>query len=455
MSVIISVDIGTSKICASAYCLTNKQLIACKAVDNSSLVTGKPAGYYEQSAKLTIEYVFSAIKSLLTCCDFEPKDVTSIAVTGQMHGVLIVDSYCQPVTNLITWRDQRSCELAISIGEKFTNSNGCGLRAGYGGATLALLAKSQKLEHGHKALSISDYLCAVLSGHVATEPTHAASWGIYDIITRQWNRKMVDELSIPEHILPEVIPTSSILGRILPDIAGELGLDEGIVIYSSIGDNQAAVIGAKGKAKNAAVLNLGTGGQISIPQTKGQYIDGFEMRPMPDGNFILVGASICGGWTYAYLKDFFKNVVKEMTGIELKDRQVYDKMNSFLNSESNDTGICLDPTFSGTRTDPTIRGMIKSIDTHNFTPKNMTIAFATAMILELGNMIPPKYLNNFSTIIVCGNAIRKNQAILKIIAKCFGKPVYMAEIREKASMGAAIAAMKIEGNYIKAALTKV
>lgn len=447
MSIIISVDIGTSKICAAAYCRCRGKLLSYVSLANNSFVEGQPAGSYEQSAAVTIEIVFSAVKALLGQGLFSSEDVDGIAVTGQMHGVLLIDEFCRPVTNLITWRDRRADNQAARIGEKYAKSNGCGLRGGYGGASLALLGCEGRIKSGYKALSISDYLCCVLSGCAASEPTHAASWGIFDITDGKWNEKIIDELSIPRAVLPRLNPTSGVLGNIIPAIADELGLSHKAAVYSPIGDNQAAVIGARGTAINAAVLNLGTGGQLSIPRTSGEYVDGFETRPMPDGSFILVGASICGGWTYAYLKDFFKSVVKDFAAVELEDERVYNIMNSFLSAQSNGAGLYVDPRFSGTRANSSVRGAINQIDAANFTPCNLTNAFARAMVRELYDMVPAGCPDNFSTIIACGNAVRKNPAVLSIAAECFGKTVYAADTREEASVGAALAVISEQENY--------
>lgn len=59
-----------------------------------------------------------------------------------------------------------------------------------------------------------------------------------------------------------------------------------------IGDNQASIMGVAGLARDVAVVNLGTGGQISIPQPEPVWVDGFETRPMPLGGYVLVGASL-------------------------------------------------------------------------------------------------------------------------------------------------------------------
>ncbi|MFI4913110.1 MAG: sedoheptulokinase [Sedimentisphaeraceae bacterium JB056] len=442
MATVISLDIGTSKICAAAYNTEKECLTGCISIENDSRIKENAEGSYEQCSEKTIELIFSAISLLLKSDAVKSNDVTDITVTGQMHGILLVNDQLKPVTNFITWRDQKAASIAISIGENYAKSNGCGLRTGYGGATLAYLNSRAPLDGNLKALSISDYLCAKLTGTAATEPTHAASWGIYDIKSRQWNKQILNELGIPEKILPDIKPTSEIIGNILPQIAERFGLKREAKVYSPIGDNQAAVIGARGKAKEAAVLNLGTGGQISIPHNKSDYVEGFETRPMPDGSFILVGASICGGWTYAYLKDFFKDVIAKITGIAPKDEAIYDKMNSFLSENKHGSAIKLDPRFCGTRANPDLRGRITAINAENFTPSELTRSFAYAMVEELYDMIPPACLEDFSCVMAGGNAMRKNPALLSITEEILKKPVNLANVKEEAATGAAMAAMK-------------
>jgi sedoheptulokinase len=441
MSIIVSLDIGTSKICVLAYSLSDRIVLKSVSKDNNSLVRLLDKQYHEQSIPAILNIVFDSLKELLSGESVDAQSVSGVVVTGQMHGVLLVNGKFEPITNLITWRDGRSFEIANAIGTKFAASNGCGLRVGYGGATLAWLVQNQKLEAGFKALTIADYVCAVLTGKIATEPTHAASWGIYDLTKSQWNKETLNELSIPEEVLPVLCSTSEILGEIVPCVANEFGLNKQVKIYSSIGDNQASVIGARGQNLDAAVLNLGTGGQISIPYNSVESFDGFEVRPMLGNSYILVGASLCGGWAYAYLKDFFKAVVRDFASLELDDTNVYEKMNSYLKSSSK-TNLCVVPRFCGTRDNANICGAITLIDTHNLNPSEITIAFATSMVSELGKMVPEKCYNVFSKVILSGNAVRKNHAILKIAHKYFGKPVEMANLDKEAAVGAVLASIK-------------
>lgn len=442
MSIIVSLDIGTSKICAVAYCTDRQLPLEYKTSKNSSFVKQLLPGYHEQSPHSIVICVHSLLRELLNSESIDPTAVSGIAVTGQMHGVLLVNPEGQPVTNLITWRDQRAAAVAAQIGPRYSEQNGCPLQIGYGGTTLAYWAQTDKdlLKADVTALSICDYISYELTGVIASEPTHAASWGIYDLTTCQWNLPMISELNIPKTILPNLKPTGKVLETILPHLAVELGIRPDVAVYSPIGDNQASVIGAQDQVSDGAILNLGTGGQVSIPQKKWCFGDGFETRPMPDGSFLLVAASICGGWTYAYLKDFFKIVIKDFTKIDMSDQDIYEKMNTSLETNSKKNSLHVNPRFCGTRENPKLHGSITNIGSDNFLPDHLIHAFAKAMIEELCDMIPSTYRRNFSTIIASGNAIRKNPAIMNVIAQSFGKSVCLAKFCEEAAVGAAIMA---------------
>ncbi|MDD3887020.1 MAG: FGGY family carbohydrate kinase [Victivallaceae bacterium] len=104
-------------------------------------------------------------------------EVSAIGVTGQMHSVLLGRG--QQISPLITWQDHRCGEAAL---KRFSQKAQVILREGFGGATLARLAEAGQLAQWEFAATIGDYLVQTLTGNdvVVTDPTHAASWGLYD-----------------------------------------------------------------------------------------------------------------------------------------------------------------------------------------------------------------------------------------------------------------------------------
>jgi len=445
MSVVLVLDIGTSKLCALALSTETARPVAVRSCANDADMPGVPSGRHEQDPVRITENCHRLLKEV--AAEAADPDVLGIGFSGQMHGVLLVDGDHGPLTNLITWRDQRTVESqgAGSLDAALTCLDadaparaGCRLNAGYGGATLHWLAANDRLPEGARALTIADYVAASLTGVASTEPTHAASWGILDVALGQWDPASVERLSIPASTLPEICPSGTEIGRILPELAAELSLPGGVRVCAPVGDNQASVIGAAGLGSGAAVVNLGTGGQVSVPCREYKFIPELETRPMPLGGYILVGASLCGGWAYAYLNRFFRDVVKQVAGLDLPEDDLYARMNDLATSASDGSeGLTADTRFSGTRGAPDIRGGIAGIDRENLTAANLTRAVVEGMVRELADLGRQAGLEHLSHIIASGNAARKNPLVLQVIEKAFGLRCSLGPAGEEAALGAA------------------
>ncbi len=283
MATIISLDIGTSKLCALALKIETLEPLAVYSIPNDTDVVNMPEGCHEQDAARLRDRVFELLAQLLADNAVRREDVEGISITGQMHGVLLVAPDLRPTTNLITWRDRRvlqggkpGClaETQQAADAAAAKRTGCRLHAGYGGVTLYHLARNGGLPKGVAALTIADFVAACLTGVVATEPTHAASWGLLNLQSGQWDSELVRSLDLPPAILPSIRPTSTALSLVRSDLAQSLGLPRNAQVCLPIGDNQASIIGVAGLARDVAVVNLGTGGQVSIPQSEPVWVDG-------------------------------------------------------------------------------------------------------------------------------------------------------------------------------------
>jgi sugar (pentulose or hexulose) kinase len=419
-------------------------------VENDTEIANLPAGHHEQDPQRIRDLCLGLIQKLLSEKKVRGNEVVGIGITGQMHGVLLVNSELEPQSNLITWRDQRMLESGNAgnideavevLGADMQQRTGCRLHTGYGGATLHWLSKNNKLPESAVALTIADYVAGYLTGVCATEATHAASWGIFNLQKGEWDSEAVDKLGIPKKVLPTIFPTAQPLGTIQPAVAKQLGLGNNVQVCSPVGDNQASIIGAAGFAGDTAILNLGTGGQISIPQDEYKFVETFETRPMPFGGFILVGASLCGGWSYACLQKFIQATVKEFSGVEVSDEEIYRRMNAIAAETSEGaSGITVDTRFSGTRLEPNLRGSISGIGVDSFTVANLARGFVEGMVRELADMASAAGIKDFKRIIASGNAVRNNPVVSEVIESIFGLPCNISTNREEAALGAAYTA---------------
>ena len=153
---------------------------------------------------------------------------------------------------------------------------------------------------------------------------------------------------------------------------------------------------SRGK-KGVAVVNVGTSGQITVPSDSICVENGLETRPLPNAGYILVGAILCGGWSYDYLASFFVDVIKSLGEVDIDKDLVYNNMKSVIEKvySSKGAGLKVDTKFSGTRSGIGEQtGRIYGIDEGNLTAGNLIYGFLYGIIDELADMLPEKYLSD-------------------------------------------------------------
>lgn len=91
-----------------------------------------------------------------------------------------------------------------------------------------------------------------------------------------------------------------------------LGEYRGRLVSVAIGDNQASFLGAVYDMENSVLVNIGTGGQISVLSDHCLMAENIEARPFVKGRYLLAGSSLCGGRAYAMLEKFFKTYAEAM-----------------------------------------------------------------------------------------------------------------------------------------------
>lgn len=428
----IGLDIGTTTISAVVYD-TEAGALTARTVENDSFLQGDPWERI-QDPVLIQKTAIALVEELLT---LHP-DVAAIGLSGQMHGILYVDAQGEPVSPLYIWQDGRGdlpYDGKDSWASHLSQTTGYPLATGYGMVTHYYNLNHDLVpENAVKLTTIHDHLAMKLSGRgtPVTEATDAASLGLYDGPNHRFDPMALKIAGIDESMLPEVAQEPC-LGT------GPLG----IPVYAALGDNQASFLGATGGRTDVLLVNMGTGGQVSIFSRDYIRTGTLETRPFPDDGWLLVGASLCGGRSYALLEAFFRETVRMVTGREIS---CYEAMAAV----SEASGPVSDPLvvstlFQGTRQDPTLRGSIQNLGTGNFTPAHFIYGVMQGMARELYDLYrgyldlggaPP------AAMIGSGNGLRKNPALRKIFEDTFGIRLILSENQEEAACGAAIYAAK-------------
>lgn len=423
----IGLDIGTTTLSAAVY--DGSSVAASRTIANDSFLPGEDWERLQDP-----DQILSAVRILLQeLLDIYP-DAAALGISCQMHGILYLDDQGNAVSPFYTWQDgrgNRPFDECRSWAEYLSDLSGYPLSTGYG-----MVTHFYNLHHGFVPTTaavlctIGDYIAMKLSGETVPliEASNAASLGLYDVKNRCFDKTALKKAGIDPSILP-ASANGSALGTGKP----------GIPVYPALGDNQASFLGSTADHTDALLINMGTGGQISIYSPNYSTCSSLETRPFPDGSWLLVGASLCGGRSYALLEAFFRETVKMVTGEEIS---AFDAMAAAMNISGPVSDAPKTTThFQGTRRDPTARASIEGISTDNFTPRHLIHSIMQGMADELYAMYDD-YLKAGgrapSVMIASGNGLRKNPHLRRIFEKTFDLPLILSNNKEEAACGAAI-----------------
>ncbi len=422
----IGIDIGTTTISAVVYDIDKKKQIDAYSLPHNSYI--KTGIFSEQSTSIIMDKAKKLLYHILDTY----KNIVSIGITGQMHGIVYINSNGSAVSNLINWQDKRAdielengkaaCQLIYDITNEVVST-------GYGIAT-----------HYYNMLtgivpSEAVCICTIMdlfgmeiceNKRPIVHTTVGASLGLFDTKSENFKFDKLSLLGINMDFLPEVTGRSVIIGKC-----------RGIDVSVPIGDNQASFLGSVGKNKDSMLVNIGTGSQISYVSDSYLEVDKeLELRPHIEGKYLVCGSALCGGFAYSMLEEFFRSYA---ISIGIQEKSQYSIMNKLATEafENNEEGLLVDAYFCGKRSDPNLRGSINMIDRYGFTPSALILGVLKGMCNELYELYE-KIPNKKTHIVASGGAIKKTEILKSIIARRFGATVSTNKIEEEAATGAAL-----------------
>ncbi len=424
---VIGLDIGTTTICGIAVDAESGKLLKSVTLDNDSFIDGKPFEKIQSPEKI-IEKITALAAQLFD--EFAP--VCAIGITGQMHGIVYIDCNGNAVSPLYTWQDGSGNEPygGSTYAKALSEATGYNAASGFGGTTYFYHSKNGLVpENAVGFCTIHDYAAMVLTGRKQPliHTSDAASFGLFDLENSCFDKAAAEKAELDFSFFPEVTGDFVSVGEY-----------NGIPVCTAIGDNQASFIGSVKDMAGCALVNMGTGGQISMLTDLRKAPEGMEIRPLCSGYNILVGCSLCGGRAFATLADFFADVYKMITGE--KPQNIYKAMDAALANEESENGLKVSTKLSGTRLNPDERGSITNISTENFTPVGLMNGFLGGMADEIMQMIEPTGCK-VKTLVGSGNGLRKNIPLQKRFSQALGVEMMIPQNREEAAFGSALSAL--------------
>jgi xylulokinase len=198
-------------------------------------------------------------------------EVAGVGVSGQQHGLVVLDAADRPVRPAKLWNDTTTdpecAALTVALGgpDRVMELTGNLLLAGYTAPKVAWL-KGHEPDHYAAARRFClphDYLNLWLTGEFVAEPGDASGTAYVDARSRTYQPDVlaaIDPARDWQASLPPIRPSLSVVGRLRGEVAATTGLPAGLPVSGGGGDNMCAAIGVGAVIEGPVVVSLGTSG---------------------------------------------------------------------------------------------------------------------------------------------------------------------------------------------------
>lgn len=426
----IGVDIGTTTICGVLIDADSGILLTSKTLPNTAVLTS--SNIFEN--KQDPDQILSICKEIIDSFLGENKEISSIGITGQMHGIVYTDGDGFAVSPLYTWQDERGNQIYkddLSYAQYLTQKTGIQMATGFGLTTHFYNLVNQLIpETAVTFCTIPDFIAMSLTNEKQPllHPSMAASLGLYDLQNNCFNKNALTELGIQEDFLPSIAASECILGT----------TKEQIPVAISFGDNQASYLGSVNHESNLLV-NVGTGSQISVCCEEITSFSQSEYRPYINKLYLMAGSPLCGGYSYALLKNFFEETLQMFK--TTTEEAIYESMNKAATEIYDSTeNLIIDTRFNGTRVNASLTGSIKNLTANTLHPAHLILGVLQGICNELYDFFKefPDELKKSPLLIGSGNGIRMNTLLQKVFCDTFNMSLKIPMYSEEAAYGSAL-----------------
>jgi len=266
MSYIIGVDCGTSGTKTVLFDHTGA-VIASETIEYPMYQPKN--GYAEQDPIHWKKAMLDTIKSVMAKSGVSKDDVKGIGISGQMHGLVLLDKDNNVLRPSIIWCDQRTGaeveEMNRTVGrEKLVEITANPALTGWTAAKILWVRNNEPEIFSRIAhiLLPKDYLRLILTGEYATEVSDASGMQLLDVPGRKWSDELLSAFGIDKSWLGQVYESCEVTGTLTKAMADELGLNKSTIVVGGAGDNAAAAVGTGVVEDGKAFTTIGTSGVV-------------------------------------------------------------------------------------------------------------------------------------------------------------------------------------------------
>jgi xylulokinase len=394
--------------------------------------------------------VVKAIRQALQESSLKGSDIQSIGVTGQMHGLVMLDADGQVLRPAILWNDQRTqaqCdEMTRRIGfERLIELTGNRALTGFTAPKILWVRDHEPDVYARcrHILLPKDYIRFRLTGTYATDLAGAAGTSLLNVAKRQWSSEVLDALQIPQEWMPPVHEGTQITSYTSADAAAITGLAAGIPVMGGGGDQAAGAVGMGCVSPDKIGVTVGTSGVVFAPLARYAY--------EPQGRLHAFCHAVPGQWHFMGVMLSAAGSLQWYRDTLAADVSFDTLLAEAAQAPAGSDGLLFLPYLTGERTphpDPQARGAFVGLTTRH-TRGHLTRAVLEGVAFGLKDsftLIANAGLPEHYEVRISGGGA-KSPIWQQIIADVLGAPLVNVNTPEAGAFGAALLGAVGKGAY--------
>jgi xylulokinase len=370
-------------------------------------------------------------------------EVAAVGLTGQMHGLVLLDAGGKVLRPSILWNDQRTqaqCdEITERIGfERLIQLTGNRALTGFTAPKVLWVRQNEPEVYAQAAhiLLPKDYIRLMLTGEYVMDVSDGSGTSLLDVANRRWSSEVLGALDIPAAWMPRLAEGPEVTGVVNTEAAELTGLKVGTPVVGGGGDQAAGAVGVGAVEPHIVSLVVGTSGVVFAPLPAYAY--------EPQGRLHAFCHAVPGMWHFMGVTLSAAGSLQWYRDTLAPDQAFDDLLAPATEIAPGSDGLLFLPYLSGERTphpDPLARGAFIGL-TVRHTQAHMTRAVLEGVAFSLKDcfgLMDNAGLPAQLQVRVSGGGAR-SPIWRQILADVLGAPLVTTNSTEGAAYGAALLA---------------
>lgn len=306
----LGVDVGTGG--AKALIVREDGSVAASVTTEYPLLTPRPL-WSEQDPDSWWKATVSSICAALDEAGLTGSSIAAVGLTGQMHGLVLLDRADELLRPAILWNDQRTetqCNQIHDIvgRESLIRITGKPAITGFTAPKVLWVRQHEPhiYERAASMLLPKDYVRYRMTGARLSDVADASGTSLFDVEKRAWSEQLIDQLEIPRRWLPEVTESAVMSSQISAEVSSLTGLLEGTPVAAGAGDQAAEAVGCGVVRDGAVSVSVGTSGVVFAASDSYRLERAGRLHAYchaAPGRWHLMGVMLSAGGSFRWYRD--------------------------------------------------------------------------------------------------------------------------------------------------------